>query len=106
MNANYSNRVHNDLNDNSGHVRCCELLSHNLRNCGPKQHCTAAEADAKTPRRFMSIIQAKPMETVEQYPIVLCAWSSLSDQPYINYYRIYDDCVGETTRFTAHADHE
>jgi hypothetical protein len=102
----YSNRVHNDLNDNSGRVRCRELLTRNLRNFGREQHYTEAEADAKMSRRFMSINLAKPMETVGQYPFVLCAWPSFADQPYINNYRIYDDRVGETTRFTYSADHE
>jgi hypothetical protein len=106
VNASYSNRVHNDLNDNSGRVRCRELLTHNLRNFGREQHYTAAEADAKMSRRFMSINLAKPMETVEQYPFVLCAWPSFAEQPYINNYRIYDDRVGETTRFTYSSDHE
>ena len=106
VNANYSNRVHNDLNDNSGRVRCRELLTNNLRNFGREQHYTEAEADAKMSRRFMSINLAKPMETVGQYPFVLCAWPSFADQPYITNYRIYDDRVGETTRFTSHADHE
>ena len=46
------------------------------------------------------------METVGQYPFVLCAWPSFADQPYINNYRIYDDRVGETTRFTYRPDHE
>jgi hypothetical protein len=32
VNANYANLVHNDLNDNSGRVRCRELLTRNLRN--------------------------------------------------------------------------
>jgi hypothetical protein len=41
-------------------------------------------------RRFMSIEPAKPMETVEQFAFVLCAWPSLADQPYINNYRICD----------------
>ena len=31
VNANYANLVHNDLNDNSGRVRCRELLTENLR---------------------------------------------------------------------------
>jgi hypothetical protein len=31
---------------------------------------------------------------------VLCAWPSFADQPHITNYRIYDDRVGETTRFT------
>jgi hypothetical protein len=104
--ATYSNRVHNDLNDNSGRVRCRELLTRNLRNFGREQHYTEAEADAKMSRRFMSINLAKPMETVGQYPFVLCAWPSFADQPYINNYRIYDDRVGETTRFTYRPDHE
>jgi len=102
----YSNRVHNDLNDNSGRLRCRELLTSNLRNFGREQNYTEAEADAKMSQRFMSINLAKPMETVGQYPFVLCAWPSFADQPYINNYRIYDDRVGETTRFTYRADHE
>ena len=102
----YANIVHNDLNDNSGRVRCRELLTKNLRNFGREQHYTEAEADAKMSRRFMSINLAKPMETVGQNPFVLCAWPSFADQPYINNYRIYDDRVGETTRFTHRADHE
>src|SRR3954465_604018 len=52
VNANYANLVHNDLNDNSGRVRCRELLTKNLRNFGRTQHYTEAEADAKMPRRF------------------------------------------------------
>jgi len=106
VNANYSNRVHNDLNDNSGRVRCRELLTKNLRNFGRQQNYTEAEADKKMARRFMSINLAKPMEPVGQYPFVLCAWPSFGDQPYINNYRIYDDRVGETTRFTYSPDHE
>ncbi len=106
VNARYANLVHNDLNDNSGRVRCRELLTQNLRNFGREQHYTEAEADAKMARRFMSINLAKPMETVEQFPFVLCAWPSFADQPYITNYRIYDDRVGETTRFTYRADHE
>ena len=46
------------------------------------------------------------METVRQNPFVLCAWPSFADQPYITNYRIYDDRVGETTRFTYRPDHE
>jgi len=106
VNARYATLVHNDLNDNSGRVRCRELLTRNLRNFGRAQHYTEAEADAKMSRRFMSINLAKPMETVEQFPFVLCAWPSFADQPYINNYRIYDDRVGETTRFTYRPDHE
>jgi hypothetical protein len=106
VNANYANLVHNDLNDNSGRVRCRELLTKNLRNFGRTVNYTEAEADEKMSRRFMSINLAKPMETVEQNPFVLCAWPSFADQPYITNYRIYDDRVGETTRFTYRKDHE
>jgi hypothetical protein len=106
VNANYAYLVHNDLNDNSGRVRCRELLTKNLRNFGREQHYTEAEADAKMSRRFLSINLAKPMETVRQNPFVLCAWPSFADQPYITNYRIYDDRVGETTRFTYRPDHE
>ncbi len=106
VNANYANIVHNDLNDNSGRVRCRELLTKNLRNFGREQHCTEEQADTKMSRRFMSINLAKPMETVRQNPFVLCAWPSFADQPYITNYRVYDDRVGETTRFTHRPDHE
>lgn len=106
VNAAYANLVHNDLNDNSGRVRCRELLTKNLRNFGREQHYSEAQADAKMSRRFLSINLAKPMETVEQNPFVLCAWPSFADQPYINNYRIYDDRVGETTRFTYRPEHE
>ncbi|MYD43071.1 MAG: hypothetical protein F4W90_04165 [Gammaproteobacteria bacterium] len=106
VNGGYANLVHNDLNDNSGRVRCRELLTKNLRNFGRTQHYTDAEAEAKMSRRFMSINLAKPMETVEQFPFVLCAWPSFADQPYITNYRIYDDRVGETTRFTYRPSHE
>jgi hypothetical protein len=106
VNASYANIVHNDLNDNSGRVRCRELLTKNLRNFGREQRYTDAQVDAKMSRRFMSINLAKPMETVRQNPFVLCAWPSFADQPYINNYRVYDDRVGETTRFTYRPDHE
>ena len=106
VNAGYANRVHNDLNDNSGRVRCRELLTKNLRNFGREQHYTEEQADAKMSRRFMSINLAKPMETVRQNPFVLCAWPSFADQPYITNYRVYDDRVGETTRFTYRPEHD
>ena len=106
VNTFYANIVHNDLNDNSGRVRCRELLTKNLRNFGRRQHYTEAEAEAKMARRFMSINLAKPMETVGQHPFVLCAWPSFADQAYITNYRIYDDRVGETTRFTYRPGHE
>ncbi len=106
VNANYANIVHNDLNDNSGRLRCRELLTRNLRNFGRVQNYSEDEADRKMARRFMSINLAKPMETVEQFPFVLCAWPSFATQPYITNYRIYDDRVGETTRFTYRPDHE
>jgi hypothetical protein len=106
VNANYANLVHNDLNDNSGRVRCRELLTKNLRNFGREQHYTEEQANAKMSRRFVSINLAKPMETVRQNPFVLCAWPSFADQPYITNYRVYDNRVGETTRFTYRPDHE
>ncbi len=106
VNATYAYIVHNDLNDNSGRVRCRELLTKNLRNFGREQHYTEAQADAKMSRRFVSINLAKPMETVQQNPFVLCAWPSFADQPYITNYRVYDDRVGETTRFTYRPNHE
>lgn len=106
VNANYANLVHNDLNDNSGRVRCWELLTRNLRNFGREVNYTEAEAREKMSRRFMSINLAKPMHTVKQNPFVLCAWPSFADQAYINNYRIYDDRVGETTRFTYRPEHE
>ena len=70
MNARYVNLVHNDLNDNSGRVRCRELLTKNLRNFGRPQHCTEEEAVDRLDE-FMSLNLAKPMETVEQFPFVL-----------------------------------
>lgn len=106
VNKFYANMVHNDLNDNSGRVRCRELLLRNLRNFGREQHFTEAQVDELMSRRFMSINLAKPMETVQQNPFVLCAWPSFADQPYITAYRIYDDRVGETTRFTYRPEHE
>ncbi len=106
VNANYVNFVHNDLNDNSGRLRCRELLTKNLRNFGREVQFTEAEADALMSRRFLSINLAKPMETVCQNPFILCAWPSFTDQPYITNYRVYDDRVGETTRFTYRPGHE
>src|SRR5260370_39563827 len=64
VNANYANLVHNDLNDNSGRVRCRELLMKNLRNFGRQQHYTEEQADAKMSRRVVSLNRAPPMETV------------------------------------------
>jgi hypothetical protein len=46
----------------------------------------------------MSINLAKPIETVEQFPFVLCAWPCFADKPYITNYRIYDDRVGGRSR--------
>lgn len=108
VNGGYSNLVHNDLNDNSGRVRCKELLTKNLLNFGRQisPPLTEAQAEEKMSRRFMSINLAKPQEPIEQNPFVLCAWPSFADQPYITNYRIYDDRVGETTRFTRRENHE
>src|SRR3546814_7336442 len=49
VNARYANIVHNDLNDNSGRVRCRELLTRNLRNFGRTQHYSEEE-DRKSTR--------------------------------------------------------
>ena len=65
VNAEYVNLVHNDLNDNSGRVRCRELLTQNLRNFGRRQNYSGLQADKKMSRRFMSLNLAKPMQTVE-----------------------------------------
>src|SRR3546814_9614946 len=62
VNARYANIVHNDLNDNSGRVRCRELLTRNLRNFGRTQHYSEEEADTKMARRFMSINLARSEE--------------------------------------------
>ena len=64
------------------------------------------EADAKMSRRFMSINLAKPIETSRAVPLRACAGPPSPTRPYINNYRIYDDRVGETTRFTYRPDHE
>jgi hypothetical protein len=50
--------------------------------------------------------QPPPIAANGGLPFVLCAWPSFADQPYVNNYRIYDDRVGETTRFTYRPDHE
>src|SRR5258707_13958325 len=97
VNANYANLVHNDLNDNSGRVRCRELLTKNLRNFGRTQHYTEEEADAKMSRRLVWIKLAKTMESVEQVPFVLCAPPSFADQPFITQYQIYADRRGAAT---------
>ena len=54
-------------------VRGRELLTRNLRNFGRTQRYTEEKADRKISRRFVSINLATPMETVEQFPFVLCA---------------------------------
>src|SRR3974390_1810040 len=71
-----------------------------------KESTTPRKSPTRRGRGFMSINLPKPIETVEQFPFVLCAWPSFADQPYITNYRIYDDRVGETTRFTYRPDHE
>ena len=106
VNANYANIVHNDLNDNSGRVRCRELLTKNLRNFGREQHYTE-EAGRREDVAAVHVDQPRQADgDGRQYPFVLCAWPSFADQPYITNYRIYDDRVGETTRFTYRPDHE
>ena len=51
-----------------------------LQTCGPTDHATV------------------------QFPVGFAI--GFADQPYITNYRVYDDRVGETTRFTNRADHE
>jgi|GEM_PF-5255819 len=89
-----------------GRVRVRELLLNTLRNVGREQRYTEAEVDEKLSRRFVSINLAKPFETIRQWPFVLCAWPSFADRPSINNDRLYDDRVGETTRFTNRDSHE
>ena len=109
VNARYVNLVHQrPERQTGGRVRCRELLTENLPNFGRPQNYTEEEANRKMSRRFVSINLAKtPMETVEQFPFVLCAWPSFADPSRaVNNYRIYDDRVGETTRFTYRPSHE
>jgi hypothetical protein len=80
-----------------------QIVARMLR-LGVDHHCSFSRRSVS--QRFVSINLAKPMETVEQFPFVLCAWPSFAEQPYITNYRIYDDRVGETTRFTYSPDHD
>ena len=57
-------------------------------------------ADAKMSRRFMSNQSRQADGDRGPVPFVLCAWPSFADQPSVTSYRVYDDRVGETTRFT------
>ncbi len=94
VNAGYANLVHNDLNDNSGRVRCRELLTKNLRNFGakciaprkkPTERCRAASCRSISPSRWRRSSNSRSC----------CAPGPPSpDQPYITNYRIYDDRVG------------
>jgi hypothetical protein len=54
VNASYTNIVHNDLNDNSGRLRCRELLTKNLRNFGPRAalHRSASRCEDGAPVRL------------------------------------------------------
>src|SRR2546426_5008123 len=88
VNTFYADLVHNDLNDNSGRVRCRELLTKNLRNFGRTQHYTEAEADVKMSRRLLSIKLAKPKGTSGPEPSVLCAWASFPHPPHITNHRL------------------
>jgi hypothetical protein len=63
VNTGYSDGVHNDLNDNSGCVRCRELLIRNLRNFGCEQHCTEAEAEAKLTKASTVRLSLLPTST-------------------------------------------
>ncbi len=98
--------MHNDLNDNSGRVRCRELLTKNLRNFGREQHYTPEEADERCRGGSCRSISPSRWRRSSSFPSCSSAWPSFADQPYITNYRIYDDRVGETTRFTYRPDHE
>jgi hypothetical protein len=62
VNAQYANIVHNDLNDNSGRVRCRELLTRNLRNTSgarsttrrkrPPERCCGGSCRSISPSRW------------------------------------------------------
>ena len=106
VNANYAYIVHNDLNDNSGRV----LLPRAAHEEPGELRARAALYGGAGRREDVAAGSCRstslPMETVRQNPFVLCAWPSFADQPYITNYRVYDDRVGETTRFTYRPDHE
>lgn len=102
----YANSVHNDYTDNSGPNRAFELLTANVRSWNPKPVMTGEEADALLSRRFIQLNMWRPLETIEQNPLCLCAWPSFADQPYSTTYRVYDDRVGEIQSFTRREDHE
>ena len=81
VNANYANLVHNDLNDNSGRVRCRELLTKNLRNFGREQHYTEAEADEKMSRRFVSENTSHCAACSRLLPTPFCAPATITSKP-------------------------
>ena len=103
MNANYADaRAAPARNDNSGRARGRELLTKEPAGIfGRTQNCsTEEEADAKTPRRFMSMNLAKPIETDRALTCTCSAPGRPSPtSPNITSYRVYDDRVGDTYAF-------
>src|SRR5260370_41497728 len=97
VNANYANLVHNDLNDNSGRVRCRELLTRNLRNFGRTQYYTEEEADAKMSRRVKSINPPQPNATARQQPLLLFDLPYFPAHTYIYYIPLYGYISGVYT---------
>jgi hypothetical protein len=95
--------VHNDLNDNSGRGRCRELLTRNLRNFGRAQHYTE-----KRPTVAAVHVDQSRRANGDSGAVSLRALrlACFADQPYITKCLIYDDRVGETTRFTYRLDQE
>ena len=74
--------MHNDLNDNSGRVRCRELLIKNLRNFGRTQHYTPEEADEKMCDkipllRFRVLTMDRTILVTSSCIIILARYSSL-----------------------------
>ncbi len=106
VNARYANLVHNDLNDNSGpralpraaHEEPAELRPHAAlhRGGGRREDVPALHVDQS--RQADGDGRAVSLRALRL--------AFFADQPYITNYRIYDDRVGETTRFTNRPDHE
>ncbi len=71
VNANYANLVHNDLNDNSGRVRCRELLTRNQRNFGRPAAPRRLRLTRRCAPRGSCRSTSPPFETI-QYLFVLC----------------------------------
>ena len=69
VNANYANLVHNDLNDNSGRVRCRELLTRNLRNFGREHTTRRSRQTRKCPVVSCRLIWPSPWRRSSKTPL-------------------------------------